>query len=176
MFDLDTFIADCRAAVREDPSHCSALEVVKAAFRDPAAILKVLGEPKGPALDPIYRSDDLTIINIIWGPRQTLMPHNHQMWAIIGIYTGREDNIFWRRIKQDPVRVEAAGAKTLMSGDVTPLGKDVIHSVTNPLGRLTGAIHVYGGDFFAEPRSEWDEETLIERPYNLDRLKAFFGT
>ena len=30
------------------------------------------------------------------------MPHNHQMWAVIGIYigiyTGREDNIFWRRV------------------------------------------------------------------------------
>ena len=26
----------------------------------------------------------------------TIMPHNHQMWAVIGVYTGREDNIFWR--------------------------------------------------------------------------------
>ena len=26
------------------------------------------------------------------------MPHNHEMWAVIGVYTGREDNIFWRRI------------------------------------------------------------------------------
>jgi len=26
----------------------------------------------------------------------TIMPHNHRMWAVIGIYTGREDNIFWR--------------------------------------------------------------------------------
>jgi len=26
----------------------------------------------------------------------TIMPDNHRMWAVIGIYTGREDNIFWR--------------------------------------------------------------------------------
>jgi hypothetical protein len=32
----------------------------------------------------------------------TVMPHNHNMWAIIGIYTGREDNILWRRIAGDP--------------------------------------------------------------------------
>jgi len=34
--------------------------------------------------------------------------------------------------------------------------------VTNPIGKLTGAVHVYGGDFFAAPRSEWDAETPRE--------------
>ena len=46
-------------------------------------------------------------------------------------------------------------AKTLDTKDVIPLGEAVIHSVTNPLEQITGAIHVYGGDFFATPRSEW---------------------
>ena len=32
------------------------------------------------------------------------------------------------------------------------LGDDVIHSVTNPREVLTGALHVYGGDFFDTPR------------------------
>jgi predicted metal-dependent enzyme (double-stranded beta helix superfamily) len=26
----------------------------------------------------------------------TLLPHNHRMWAVIGIYTGGENHIFWR--------------------------------------------------------------------------------
>ena len=43
----------------------------------------------------------LTILNVIWGPRMTIMPHNHNMWAVIGVYTGREDNIFWRRLETD---------------------------------------------------------------------------
>lgn len=175
MFDLDSFVGDCRTAIAEDKTHKTALKVVEAAFHDPSSILATLGEPTTPAIDALYRSDDLTILNIVWGPRQTLMPHNHQMWAIIGIYTGREDNIFWRRTADSPNRVEAAGARTLLAGDVTPLGKDIIHSVTNPLNRLTGAIHVYGGDFFAEPRSEWDEETLTERAYDISRLQAAFG-
>ena len=46
--------------------------------------------------------------------------------------------------------------------DAEPLGDNIIHSVTNPIPRLTGAIHVYGGDFFAAERSEWDPETLQE--------------
>ena len=56
-----------------------------------------------------------------------------------------------------------------------PLGHDIIHSVTNPISRLTGAIHVYGGDFFVVPRKEWDPERLIEQPYDVQRTFQLFG-
>jgi len=94
------------------------------------------------------------------------------MWAVIGIYTGREDNIFWRRLPDG--RVEAAGAQSLGERDAVPLGRDIIHSVTNPIARLTGAIHIYGGDFFAIPRSEWDAETLTEQAYDSARTLHYF--
>jgi predicted metal-dependent enzyme (double-stranded beta helix superfamily) len=97
------------------------------------------------------------------------------MWAVIGIYTGREDNIFWRRQEGVPgSRLEAAGAKALSDREAAPLGRDIIHSVVNPIKRLTGAIHVYGGDFFAVPRSEWDPEHLRERPFDVDQALALF--
>ena len=54
------------------------------------------------------------------------------------------------------------------------LGRDVIHSVTNPVSRLTGAIHVYGGDFFQTPRSEWDPESLREGAYDVDKNMGLF--
>ena len=105
----------------------------------------------------------------------TLMPHNHNMWATIGVYGGREDNIFWRRLPDDAKGcIEAAGAKSLGPGDVRSLGDEIIHSVTNPTGKLTGAIHVYGGDFFETERSEWDPESLEELPYNVDRNMQLF--
>ena len=175
MFDPEMFIEDCRAAVRADPTHRAVLEVVERAFSDPAAVLAGVGEPVASGLVPLYRSADLTIINVVWKPGMTIMPHNHEMWAVIGIYGGREDNIFWRRIKDDPEgRVEAAGARSLSTGDVVPLGRDIIHSVTNPIQKLTGAIHVYGGDFFATERSEWDPELLTERPFDQSMLSARF--
>jgi predicted metal-dependent enzyme (double-stranded beta helix superfamily) len=40
-----------------------------------------------------------------------VMPHNHHMWAIIGVYGGREDNIFWRRIFEDANQRYAASAR-----------------------------------------------------------------
>jgi predicted metal-dependent enzyme (double-stranded beta helix superfamily) len=83
------------------------------------------------------------------------------------MYGGREDNIFWRTLPDDARwPLEAAGASALMPGDVCPLGKDIIHSVTNPLGKLTAAIHIYGGDFVTQQREQWEEETFRKRPFD----------
>jgi predicted metal-dependent enzyme (double-stranded beta helix superfamily) len=92
----------------------------------------------------------------------------------VGVIAGREDNVFWRRTEQS---IEAAGARSLGAGEVAPLGVDIIHSVTNPIGKMTRAIHVYGGDFFApvRPRSEWDHETLSERPWDLEGTRRLFA-
>ncbi len=175
MIDLDRFIEDCRAAVREDPSHKAAREVLARANSNPAAILAALGEPTTAGVTPLYRSEELTILNVIWGRGMTIMPHDHRMWAVIGVYTGREDNIFWRRLPGEAGGlIEAAGAKSLGDRCAEPLGRDIIHSVTNPLGRLTGAIHVYGGDFYGAQRSEWDPESLTERPYDFALHRRMF--
>jgi len=174
MFDLEHFISECRAALAADPSHKLVRQAVARAVAEPASILKRLGEPQQAEIQKLYHASDLTILNVIWGPMMTVVPHDHRMWAVIGIYTGREDNIFWRRLPDGNGRVEAVGAKTLCTGDAEPLGPHVIHSVTNPIPRLTGAIHVYGGDFFAAERSEWDSENLIEGRYDAERMMRRF--
>ena len=160
MFDIDRFIEDCRDAVRQDQSHKAAREVLARVNSDPDAILKALGEPTRAGVTPLYKSDTVTILNVVWGRRMTIMPHDHRMWAVIGVYTGREDNIFWRRVP---------GA-----GVAEPLERDVIHSVTNPLDRLTAAIHVYGGDFYGGGRSDWDPENLLERDYDYALHRRMF--
>ena len=71
--------------------------------------------------------------------------------------------------------MEAAGAKALGVKDTVPLGQDIIHSVTNPIPRFTGAIHVYGGDFFGPVgRSEWDAESLLEQSCDGARMARRF--
>ena len=173
MFDVDAFTADCCAAVTADPTHKSIREAVARAVADPAAVLRALGEPTRAGQQILYRSTELTILNIVWGPRMSIMPHNHTMWAVLGIYGGGEDNIFWRR-RSDGGGLEAAGARSLRTGDVDALGVDVIHSVLNPLDRLTGAIHVYGGDFVAAERSEWDPERLNEGRFDRAKVQRLF--
>lgn len=175
MFDLERFVDDCRSAVAADPTHKAVDEIVARAVSEPGQVLNALGEPARGEVQKLYCSPELTIINVIWAPRMTIMPHNHNMWAVIGVYTGREDNIFWRRVKDDPDGlIEAAGARSLGHGEATPLGADIIHSVTNPTSKLTSAIHVYGGDFFEEERSEWETEGLTEQTYDVEKNLRLF--
>ena len=98
MFELEQFTADCRAALAADKSHKSVREVVARAVWTPLPFSRDWANPSGPRSKSFTIQADLTILNVIWAPRMTIMPHNHQMWAVIGIYTGREDNIFWRRV------------------------------------------------------------------------------
>lgn len=175
MFNLENFIEDCKKAVREDPTHKTVSELAKSAMSDPNDVMAAVGEPTKGGINAIYTSPDLTIINVVWKPEMVLIPHDHNMWAVIGIYTGREDNIFWRQTKDDSDRIEAAGAKALAAGDVVPLGKDVIHSVINPIPRLTGALHIYGGDFFEAERLEWEAEGLTSRRWDPEVARARFA-
>ncbi len=179
-FDTERFVEDCRAALAsgsDAQGHIQDLLTRELANR--GAVLAGLGPPTKGGLKALHRSPELTILNIVWSPLMQLLPHDHNMWALIGIYTGREDNIFWKR---DGARLGAVSAAAISAGDVVPLPGDVIHSVNNPIEKLTGAIHVYGGDFFGVHRSEWDPETLAERDWsiavavrNFERANARFS-
>lgn len=172
MFDRARFIDDCVKTVGEGEGAIS--ELVAAAVADGACVIAELGEPTHAGINTLYRAPNLTIINFVWAPCMILMPHDHHMFSVVGIYTGREDNVFWRRTTGG---IEACGAKSLGVGDITTLERDAIHSVLNPIGKMSCAIHVYGGDFFAppEPRSMWDHETLVEQGWDVERVKAVFA-
>jgi len=151
---------DARGAVREVLRHALASRKLGDAFGNPTAGLNVL-----------YNAPDLTVLNVVWPPMFSLYPHDHRMWAAICIYRGREDNEFYRREGDSIIR---SGGKELLEGDVQLLGDEVIHSVQNPARSYTGAIHVYGGDFIAKPRSQWDADSLEEKPYDLETVRQEF--
>jgi len=176
MFDKEQLIADCRAALDGTDSVRNVREVLARAVADPDSVVAALGEPTGGGIVPIHRSPEITIINVLWPVSMVIMPHNHNTWAAIGVYGGREDNILWRRLPADSSRgIEAAGAKSLSTRDALAFGPDLIHSVVNPSVKVTGAIHVYGGDFFAIDRSEWDPDSLQEQPYDMEKARRMFA-
>ena len=171
MFDKERFIEDCRAALQETNALAAVRELVAKAVADPAQVMRALGEPQRAGVETLYRSQDLTILNLFWGPQMVIKPHDHRIWAAIGIYAGREENTFYRRAERGLVQ---HGTKVLDAKDTAPLGATIIHAVTNPLDQITAAIHVYGGDFFATPRSEWNPQTFEELPYSVeDTMRAF---
>ena len=169
-FDLDRFVSDCGAAVRDSDPRRAVKEVVARAVSDPEAVAAAL-PPDRAGIQPLHVSDALTILKVVWAPGMSIRPHDHRTWATIGIYAGQEDNAFFRRGEEGIV---GSGGKVLRDRDTVLLGSDTIHSVTNPLASYTGAIHVYGGDFFTIERSEWDPETLEESPYDVERTLREF--
>jgi predicted metal-dependent enzyme (double-stranded beta helix superfamily) len=171
MFSAERLIDDCRLALRDPEPERAIKELVQRAIAAPEDVLRALGTPVQAGLFPVHQSADLTILNVVWAPGMSIYPHDHRMWAVIGVYGGTEDNVFYRRT---PAGLECASEKRLETGAAALLGKDTVHAVTNPLGSFTGAIQVYGGDFFGAERSEFDPGTMEERPFDIERAKRVF--
>jgi predicted metal-dependent enzyme (double-stranded beta helix superfamily) len=172
MFDLERFVADCRAALGEAAPGAAVREVVARAVAEPAGVERVLGTPARGGIYALHHSPELTIFNIVWTPGMAVQPHDHRMWAVIGLYGGREDNTFYRR---SPAGLAVAGTRQLEGQDTVVLGRDVIHTVANPLRTFTGALHVYGGDFVTAPRSQWTPDTFEEQPFDLAQGRRVFA-
>lgn len=156
MFSIEQLVEDCLEAVRTEGTGgaLAVKEVVARAVADPGAIEQAVGPASDqPLFSTWYNSDELTVLNVIWPPGADLTPHDHKMWAAIGLYGGREDNRFFRVLPDG--LLEARGTKMMGERDTVLLGDDTVHQVVNPSKAWTGAIHVYGGDFFIRGRRLW---------------------
>ena len=170
MFDIDAFVADCRTAVADADARGAVRELLLRTMEQPTPVADVLARDEA-GITVLHCDADVTVLNVIWAPGMAIYPHDHRMWAAIGIYGGAEANTVYRR----GLRLQEAGGRLLETGDVFGLGKDAIHSVRNPRDRFTGAIHVYGGDFLNQPRSQWDPDSLEEQPYDLEQVRRLFA-
>jgi predicted metal-dependent enzyme (double-stranded beta helix superfamily) len=174
MFDIDDFVQECTAALREDEPHRAVREAVSSAVSDGSRVAEVL-RPQSAGFTLLHHDADLTVLHVVWAPHMSIYPHDHRMWAVIGVYAGQEDNRFFRRTEPGAPTITDSGGKTLAEGDVAVLGVNTIHGVTNPRDRLTAAIHVYSGDFVNQPRSQWGPGAPLERPYDIADAQRQFA-
>ncbi len=174
MFERERFVEACQAALKERAPQLAIQELVREAIAGTGDIERDLGTPGEAGFTALYRANDLTILNFVWAPHMVLYPHDHKIWAVIGIYGGQEDNVFYRR-RQEGIGLEQINGRSLNEQECIVLGPEAIHSVTNPRRAFTGAIHVYGGDFFAVPRSEWQSPDAPEQPFSLDGARRTFA-
>jgi predicted metal-dependent enzyme (double-stranded beta helix superfamily) len=173
-FDVDELIATCIEANAAEEPLLAVRDVLARTIERPGEVASAFQPDEG-GLDILYNTPDLTVINLVWPAGFTLLPHDHRMWAAIAVYEGREDNLFFRRSPDERDHIIETGDKVLEAGHLILLGDDTIHSVHNPLDHLTGAIHVYGGDFVREPRSQWGPGERVERPFDLDFVTQEFA-
>ncbi|MCU1483532.1 MAG: metal-dependent protein of the double-stranded beta helix superfamily-like protein [Actinomycetia bacterium] len=172
LVEIAEIIARLEAANLEHTPVLAVRDVLDELVADPSALAGALGPIERGGITPLHHTPDLTVLHVVWTPGMVLYPHEHNMWAAIGMYGGVEDNAFFRR---SPGGLQASGGKELPQGDVLVMGDDVIHSVANTRRQYATALHVYGGDFFsADGRSEWDADTLEERPRDMERTGRLF--
>ena len=178
MLNLDHFIADCRAALAERSPELAIREILERVVANPFDVEAALGTPRQAQITPLHHDRDLTILNIVWTPGMAVYPHDHRMWALIGLYGGREDNTFYRR---SPEGLQVAGGKQLETGDATLLGPAIIHAVQNPLRIFTGAIHIYGvtssapREVIGTPKPSRSGRTTSRAPERSSRTRTSGG-
>jgi predicted metal-dependent enzyme (double-stranded beta helix superfamily) len=163
VFDLDAFVASCQAALAEAQPLLAIKEILGRAVAEPEAVATALQAKPGVAV--MHRNSDLTIASVVVpaGLPQSL-PHDHRIWALVGVYGGKEDNQFFRRANSG---LAESGGRSVGVSDVLAMGDDTIHAVSNPLDHgALAAIHIYGGDLIGTKRSMWTQPGYNEQPYD----------
>ena len=151
-FDPDELVAECRAALLDGEPTTAVREIVAAAVVDGGAIDDALGVENPTFPSALFASDDLTVQRLTWWPGYRSLPHEHRMWAVVGVYDGVEVNRLYRRSGST---VEELETREVDAGTVIVLDETAIHSVENPLRTRTAGIHVYGGAILTQERSSW---------------------
>lgn len=151
-FDPDEFVAACTRAAQDSDPVGGVRDVVDAAIRLGSAIDVALGPSRSIGPDTLFRSPDLTVQRISWPGGSAAAPHEHRMWAVVGVYAGRELNTLYQREGSTVVEDRVVPVET---GEVFVLGPDAVHTVANPDRRWTAGLHVYGGDIVGVERSAW---------------------
>jgi len=170
MFNLQEFIARCTRLVGAPDAPKRVLELMLSVVGDAEGIkcAVVPGAKTGPIRDvSLFRSSELFILNATLYPFLKSPPHDHRMWAVIGIYEGQENNTFYRRSAN---ALEEINRREIRAGEAILLGPEVIHAIENPLGSSTLGLHVYGGDPLGTQRSMWDPHTGAELPYDVPQF------
>ena len=171
MFDLDALLAACVDCLDETDVRRAVRQTLAEAMDRPADVADRM-RPETAGITMLHHSDALTIIDVVWAPGMRIYPHDHRMWAAIAVYAGREDNEFYRR---EDITLASSHGRTLDTGDVMILGENVVHAVSNPGATPTGAIHVYGGDFVNQARSQWIPPELTEEAYDATDVARVFA-
>src|SRR5258708_35164885 len=101
MYQLDDLIRELREA-RKSGNEGAVEEAVRRALaerplaRDPNRFQVLHDEP------------GLTVLHVVVGAGFISPPHDHRTWAVIGVYSGQEDNRFYKLVG-DSRAIEPAG-------------------------------------------------------------------
>ena len=140
------------SALRENPA--SAVKaVLQNALHDPVQFRQSI--PAFEENDVILFEDEcVSIWHCRFEPGHTVPPHDHQMTAVIGVYSGVERNVFFEHDASSGLT--QVGEREVQAGQVLQIASKAIHSVACPSEEPCLGIHVYLGCLTEVDRSLFD--------------------
>lgn len=175
MFDLMQFVGECQSALNAKKPAQLIETLVKEAISNPSAIKEAFAaaknvERQGP-ISFAWRDATLSVADVTSPPGLRSPAHDHNMWAVIGVYDGQELNKFYR---YEDGELHEKGDRLLKAGDVVVLGPEAVHAIANPLPKNSSAIHIYGGDLVTRSnRSMWNPQTEKREDYDITQLITY---
>ena len=171
-FDIDRFVAACRAARDEPDAPERIAALVREAIADPAAISRAIaqrrnGEREGEMAELFANAPDLTTYQVSLPSRLFGVPHDHAGWAVIGVYAGAEAFTIY---EERDGKLEPVGRRVMEAGSVDVLPPELIHDINNPGEAASGALHVYAnGHFDWLGRRIWRDGADTAEPFTMAR-------
>lgn len=169
-FELQTFIDRCQTASGAADASAQLEQLLREAVQDPEGMASALSGYSGTAnLEDliVFRSDKLTLMHVVAPPGFTAAPHNHNLWSVVAVYDGQEDNHYFERQGDS---LAETGAVSVVAPDVVHNPEETIHSIHNPRETPLRALHAYGGDLLGTERSNWDPATHAESPFEWSKV------
>jgi predicted metal-dependent enzyme (double-stranded beta helix superfamily) len=120
---------------------------------------------EGPGEYMLHRARRFNVIAVVWGPGDSVEPHDHRTWGAIGVleneieesrFQVRKDSAGQSRLEMENVRCQRAGTVSVL---VPPAD---IHALKNKTSRNTVEIHVYGRDLVGLPRRLFSADGSVQ--------------
>jgi predicted metal-dependent enzyme (double-stranded beta helix superfamily) len=168
---ITEFISDVKQLLAADPEQGDVFELIAERMRklvtDPT-IRSWQEEPIGNVHDgrqsePLYQDESgLTLMHARFGPAAMTPIHNHNSWAIVGVYRGRDLYQTWRRSDAGNgagnARVQLIEERVLEAGDVAfvPAPPQDIHAQQGFAGETAYELVLFGSNPAGKPRLYFD--------------------
>lgn len=167
-FSYDDFVAAARVAACAENPNDAVKSLLATTLADPD--LKASGLPHHDE-DEILLFEDETVS--IWScqfdPKFVMPPHEHKMHVHIGVVSGYEKNIMFRR---DDNKLTHIVTKIVNPGEVLSIGPDGLHAVSASGNDHSHALHVYLGPLTKVKRDLFDWTTGAVVDFTMDNFNA----
>ncbi len=152
-FDSDAFVQSCIDALAESDPAGAIGELIERAVSEPRSLELACPVPVDLSDDGVmHLSKEILVCHAIFPRRFQTGIHNHSVGAIIGVWSGYEDNYLFEETGSG---LRPLGPHRVETGQILVLGADAIHDVHTPPTTWSAALHVYLGDISTAPRNVW---------------------